>query len=222
MRCALSNESLAHLRELGRARERRMRRAVLVDRSVRQAGAVLPDLGEHVEVGAQRRTGALQARLQELRGRNAEHAAVDADRVAGLHMARQPLDMVGRVAGRDLHEFDTGTRKLALGLDPVAAVGEQRGMVARDDQCAHRPAEPRQPLPPLPTLGQVLRQMRVGCRHHDGSETVALQRVLNLFDAKAESRSAGIHGVGPDEWARLCRGLILGARCGGQLSLQSQ
>ena len=145
----------AHRRELGAARERRVRRAVLVDRLRRQVRAIGPDRGQQVEVGPQHDAGAFECLAQGLRRRQAEHLAVHCDGLPGRCMGGEPVDVQRRAAGRDLHQLDAGAGEFGLGLHPVATVGEQGRAVDRHDQRAHRTGEARQPLPALPALGQV-------------------------------------------------------------------
>ena len=195
MRRAVPGHRVAHLRELGRAGERRMRCAVLVHGSARQRWTLrAPDLVEQVDVGAQRDAGRIERALQHLRRGEAEHLAIDRQRLAGAQGLHDPVDVVRRRGGGDLHEFDARAGEFPLGLPPVAAVGKERRAVERDDQRGHRPGEARQPFPPLPALRQVLRQVRIACGHQHGGQAVALQRVARALKAQSNRGGAGVHG----------------------------
>jgi hypothetical protein len=197
MRRAVARHGLAHLGELGRARKRGVRRAVLVHRRGRQGRTVGPNLGEEVEVRAQVQAGLLERAAQLVGGGEPEHLAIDRDGVAGLQVLDHPFDVVRGRAGGDAHELHAGARDLRLGLHPIAAVGEERGMIRGDHERAHRAGEPGQPDAPLPAVGKVLRQVRIAGRHEQGGKLMLRERVAGLLDAQSERRGAGVHGVLP-------------------------
>ncbi len=107
----------------------------------------------------------------------------------------KPVDVRSGRAGRDLHQVDAAAGEFALGLHPVAAVGEQRRLFERDDQRAHRAGEARRPLPALPALGQVLGQVRIARRDDDGCESVARHRLTQAGNAGAHRGAARFEGV---------------------------
>ena len=134
-------------RRAGRARPRRRRRG--------RCAASMPHCAERL--------------AQLARRRQAEDAAVDARPSSPRADVRaQPVDVLRAAAASGSDELDAAAGELALGLDPVAAVGEQRGALGGDDQRRHRAGEARRPLARLPALGQVLGQVRVARRHDDG------------------------------------------------------
>jgi hypothetical protein len=167
---------------------------VLVHRVGGQAGAVGPHVAEHVDLRVQPHAGLLERGAQLVGRGQAQHVAVHAHRVARQQTLGQPVEVVRGRAGGDLHQLDAAARELVLGLGPVAAVGEHGGAVLGHHQRAHRAGEARQPLPALPALGQVFGQMRVRRRHDDRRDAAALERSLDLLDAQAMGRGAGVHG----------------------------
>jgi hypothetical protein len=183
-----------HARQLVGAAHGGLRRQVLVDGGEWQAGAVVPGGLQQVEVGAQLDALAAQARAQRVGQRQAQHLAVHGQRLAGLKGLRQPVDVLRGGARGHLLQRDAAAGELGLGLGPVAAVGEQRGAVARDDQAADRAGEARQPLPALPALGQVLGQVGVGGGNEHGMRAGRGQRVTQALDAQAGFGGAGVHG----------------------------
>jgi hypothetical protein len=95
----------------------------------------------------------------------------------------QPVDVLRRCRSRDPDQLDAAAGELLLGLDPVAAVGEERGVLGGDDQRRHRAGESRRPLSRLPPLRQVLREMRVARRDQDRGDALLAQQLLDSFDA---------------------------------------
>ena len=187
----------AQLRQLVAARLRRVRCAVLVDRHRGQCGALRPGGGERIGVGAQHDAGGVHRLAQLLRGREAEHRAVDGERLAGTQRGGDPLDVRGRGAGRDLHQLDAGAGELRLGLHPIAAVGEQRGAIGQHHQRGHRAGEAREPRAALPVPGQVLRQVRIAGRQQHGIGLPRGHRGAQALQAQPDRGSACVH-AGPD------------------------
>ena len=103
--------------------------------------------------------------------------------------------MVRGGAGGDLDQRDAAALQLGLGLRPVAAVGEQRGLVGGDDQRAHRAGEAGEVLAALPAAGQVFGQVRVARRHQHGVDAAAVHHLAQSGDAGAGGGGAGVHGM---------------------------
>ncbi len=171
-----------------------MRRLVFVDGLDRQAGAVVPGALDEVEVGAQADAGAAQGRAQRVGQRQAQHLPVHGQHLAGLQVAGDPIDVLGGGARAHLLERDAAASQLGLGLGPVAAVGEQRGLLASDDQAADRAGEARQPFAALPALRQVFGQVGVAGGYERGVHALGGQGVAQALDAQAGFGGAGVHG----------------------------
>ena len=180
---AVAGQAGAHRRQPLGTRHRRVRRQMLAHRRGRQAGAFRPGLGHQVEVGAQADAVALQRAGQHLRRRQAQHRRVDRQRLAGRERGGQPVDGVRGRAGGDLHQLDRRAGQLGLGLRPVAAVGEDRGAVARDHQRAHRAGEAGKVSPALPALGQVFGEVRIAGGHQHRGQVMAHQRLAQRGQA---------------------------------------
>ena len=184
----------AHALEPAAARFGRFGTGVLVDRGAGRRGTVVPGVGEDVEIAAQVDAVAAELALEVAGGAEAEHVAVDRDRVACLQLPAEPVDVLGRERRGDPDEVDAAVGQLVLGLDPVAAVGEQRRVVERDGQRAHRAGEAGRPLAALPALGKVLREVRIARRDQRRGAMGVAQDVADAFDAKAGGRGSGVHG----------------------------
>ena len=180
MRRAMPGHRVAHLRQLVGAGDGRLRRGVLVDGGVGQARTVAPDAVQQVQAGIDVDALGGQRGAQLLRQPQAEHLAVDGQRLARLQLVGDPADVVRGRAGGNLEQRDPAARQFTLGLCPVAAVGEELRIVQRHHQRRHRPGETRQHFTTLPAARQILRQMRVGRGHQDGMGTGVAQGVAQV------------------------------------------
>ena len=184
----------AHLGQLGRARLRRVRRGVFVDAGLGQVGAFVPGVGQEVGVGLEHDARGGQLVAQRLRGRQAQHVAVDGHDAALAHLGGEPVEVGQRGAGGDLDQRDAAALQLGLGLRPVAAVGEQGRLVGRDRERGHRAGEAGEVLAALPAAGQVFGQVRVAGRHQHGVDPALVHHLAQSGDAGAGGRGAGVHG----------------------------
>ena len=191
---AVPRHRLADLPELVGAADGGLRRGVLVDRGVGQAGALVPGVVDQVERGVDAHALGAHRRAQLLRERQSQHLAVDDQRLARLQAFRQPADVLHRCAGGNLEERDAAAGKFTLGLRPVAAVGEELRVVERDDQRAHRAGEAGEHLARLPAARQVFGEMGVGRGDQDGVGAGVAQRVAQSGDAQLDLGKAGVHG----------------------------
>ena len=122
-----------------------------------------------------------------------ETLAVDGQGLAALQVAGDPFQVVGGGAGGDLHQGDAAAGQLGLGLGPVAAVGEQRGLGGGDHQRGHGAGEAGEVLAALPAAGQVFGQVRIAGRHQHGVDPALVHHLAQSGDAGAGGRGAGVH-----------------------------
>jgi hypothetical protein len=93
----------AQIGQLAAAAFRGVGRQVFINRRVRQGWAVLPDLVQQVEIGAQFDVFGVQRGLQQAGDGQAEHGAIHGQRLAGFQMACQPVNILHAGAGGQLH-----------------------------------------------------------------------------------------------------------------------
>ena len=191
MASALSGKRFAYPGQTLSAGLRRLRRVMGIDRSGGQRRTVRPDLVDQVDVGAQRNAGSLERAAQLLRGGQAQNLTVGRQGLAARQVLDQPLDVMGRRAGRDLDQRDPAAGQLRLGLLPVTAVGKQRCGVGGDHQGGHRTGESRQPLAGLPASRQVFRQVRIGAGHQQRVHAVPGHRATQARQALKHSLRCG-------------------------------
>ncbi len=133
---------------------------MLVNRVRRQRGAVLPQLGEQVDIGSQPRAAFIELACQGSRRSNGENRPINGHHALGLGLVCQPFERT-LLAGHQFHQLDATAGQLFGGLFPVAAVSPYAGKILRDDQCTDRAVKTRQPLAPLPIAGQVFGEVRI-------------------------------------------------------------
>ena len=190
---ASCGRSGAHMGELVLAADAGLRRQVLEDRGCGQAGAVFPGAGDHIHMSVQVQVGGLQ-RAPDLLGQGqAQHLTVHRQRLAGLQVLDDPVDVVGGRGRHDLDQGDAGAGQFGLGLRPVAAVGKQGGAVQRHHQGGHRARETRCPLAALPAVGQVFGEMRIGRRDQRGVAAAGAQGIADSLQAQRDRVGAGVH-----------------------------
>jgi hypothetical protein len=102
--------------------------AVFVHRVRGQARAVVPDVVQQVEVGAQRDAARGQRRFQQARHGQAQHAPSTATVWPGCRRSVSQ-SMCCRLRPRGSSSGDAAARPVRLGLRPVAAVGPQAGEI---------------------------------------------------------------------------------------------
>ena len=188
---ALAGKRFAYPGQTLSARLRRLRRVVGIDRGGGQRRTVRPYLVDQVDVGAQRNASSLERAAKLLRGGQAQDLTVGRQGLAARQVLDQPLDVVGRRAGRDLDQRDPAAGQLRLGLLPVTAVGKQRCGVGGDHQGGHRPGESRQPLAGLPASRQVFRQVRIGAGHQQRVHAMPDHRTTQARQALPHSLRCG-------------------------------
>ena len=176
---------------LPEARVRRLAPGVRVDLGRRHRRPVGPGGGDDVEVAAQGDVGNGRALAQRPRRGQADDLAVDRDGGAARDaLALQPVDVLRSGRRRDADQLDAAAGELALGLHPVAAVGEERGALGADDQGRHRARwRPGRPLARLPALRAEYSDPGAGrstARRRRRSSCA--QRVLDLLGMRSAGR----------------------------------
>src|SRR5690606_7659120 len=91
-----------------------------------------------------------------------QHLPIDAYAFALGQMIGQPRGRPRHVGLPGTHQRYARALQIVLGLLPVATVGPEAGVCAADYQRTRRTIKTAEPLPALPALWQVLRQMRIG------------------------------------------------------------
>ena len=202
----------AHLRQLGGARQRRVRREVLVDRGAAAGRPFGPDLGAAGRASVRSATPALSSAARSAcaaaRPITWPSTATVCPRAT---LPRQPVDVVGRPRRWGSSPARCRCRRSsASACDPVAAVGEQCGLVGVTTSVRHRAGEARQPLA-APASARAGTPTGAGrSRAPAARPGRGRQGVAHAFEAQRDRGGAGVHRQG----LRLGRAGLVGAPSG--------
>ena len=130
-----------------------------------------------------------EAFLEAGNGRACVQARIETNACAFGKLCRQPLPRLGLW---DLHDLEDARIHLIGGLEGVAAVHEQGGLLGPDDGETCRAREARQPREALGGRGHILSHVLVGARDEYGVDTEA-----------GELCAQPGHAIGPE--CRICR-----------------
>ncbi len=167
---AFADQGLAQSSQLVGARGRCVRQGVFKHRDQGRGRTLGPDGVHWVLRGDQGPVFRRQRIAQRLGQGQAQHRAVHRQLGLRRHHVQglQPAHISRHGRAFQLEQGDATASQFGLGLLPVAAVGEQGGLLLGHDQGAGRAGEAAQPFARLPAVGQVLGQMRVAAGHQAG------------------------------------------------------
>ena len=144
--------------------------------TVRDGRAVLPERIEKIGAILNRIStcaiGFPQGSIEFVDGSDALAETVDGDTLLPLlirrKMAGQPLGNWHFLGNAGLVEFDARTGKLPVGLDEIAAVRPEAGVVLRDDQVTGFAGKPAHPFDLFPPRCGIFAAMGIRPRNDDG------------------------------------------------------
>ena len=150
---------------------------------MRNGGAVRPEFAEYVgaidQLVAAEAVGFAEGVFQLLYGADALTQAVESNPDGFLvEMGGKPFRNQDFSGNAGLMEFDTGSGELSVGLDEIAGVGPQAGMVLRNDQVAGFAGETARPFDLFPSGCKILASMRIGA----GNDHGIIPQRTNLLD----------------------------------------
>ena len=182
--------------QLGGAGGGRERRGMFEHRVGGQAWTLAPDLVEQVDIRAQQDAARRQRIGEQPRGGQAKNPRVHRHCLAGRHVRRQPVDVQQAGARWNLHQRDAAAGQFGFGLGPVTPVGPHARQRRRGDEGTDRAGETGQPFSAFPVARQVFGQVRVGRRHDEGVNPVALHCRAQGFKSSGTLAGRCVNGHG--------------------------
>ena len=138
----------------------------------RVVGAVQPDGVDQVVLGMHAHAFLLQQGLYVGQGLDHHGGAVKAQPRTIGQVFCQPMVPLRHIGFAEVNNIDTAARQLALGLQPVAAVGPDKGLVLHDHHGGDRGTEAREVLAHFPARRYIFGVVRVRGGQDPGVQVV--------------------------------------------------
>ena len=136
--------------------------------ALRDGGTVCPYLGVGVDVGAESETVGFQFVGKAFHFRSGVYPGIDSHYAALWQDGTEPFGDGGCAFYLFFHQFEASAGQLFRGLDEVAGVCPQGGLVGGYYCCACRTGKSTNPAACLPAFGDVLSGMWVGAGCDEG------------------------------------------------------